>query len=78
MKTTINEKGLDNLLEEGALCEYCPYIKGSHYPGELCDGTYCNEAKGNYVECNDLEYEEETRSDIPTDVLGKSGEIFER
>ena len=52
----ITEKQLTDLLEEGALCEYCPYIKCSHYPGELCDGTYCEDAKYNYVESNNLEY----------------------
>lgn len=55
----ITEKQLTDLLEEGALCEYCPYIKCSHYPGELCDGTYCEDAKYNYVESNNLEYEED-------------------
>lgn len=39
----ITEKQLTDLLEEG----------------ELCDGTYCEDAKDNYVECNDLEYEED-------------------
>lgn len=55
----ITEKQLTDLLENGNLCEYCPYIKCSNYPGELCDGVYCEDAKDNYVECNDLEYEED-------------------
>lgn len=55
----ITEKQLTDLLENGNLCEYCPYFKCSNYPGELCDGVYCEDAKGNYVECNDLEYEED-------------------
>lgn len=55
----ITEKQLTDLLESGKLCEYCPYIKCSHYPGELCEGVYCEDAKDNYVECNDLEYEED-------------------
>lgn len=55
----ITEKQLTNLLENGNLCEYCPYFKCSNYPGELCDGVYCEDAKDNYVECNDLEYEED-------------------
>lgn len=54
----ITEKQLTDL-EEGALCEYCPYVKCSRYPGELCDGTYCEDAKDNYVESNNLEYEED-------------------
>ena len=58
MKTTINEKELDNLLEEGELCEYCPYVKCSHHPGELCEGVYCEDAKDNYIIENGLEYEE--------------------
>lgn len=55
----ITEKQLIDLLENGNLCEYCPYVKCSNYPGELCDGVYCEDAKDNYVECNDLEYEED-------------------
>nr|DAP92371.1 MAG TPA: protein of unknown function (DUF4809) [Caudoviricetes sp.] len=55
----ITEKQLTDLLENGNLCEYCPYVKCSNYPGELCDGVYCEDAKDNYVECNDLEYEED-------------------
>lgn len=55
----ITEKQLTNLLENGNLCEYCPYFKCSNYPGELCDGVYCEDAKDNYVESNDLEYEED-------------------
>lgn len=55
----ITEKQLTDLLENGNLCEYCPYFKCSNYPGELCDGVYCEDAKDNYVECNDLEYEED-------------------
>lgn len=54
----ITEKQLTDLLESGKLCEYCPYIKCSHYPGELCEGIYCDDAKDNYVESNNLEYEE--------------------
>lgn len=55
----ITEKQLADLLENGNLCEYCPYFKCSNYPGELCDGVYCEDAKDNYVECNNLEYEED-------------------
>lgn len=55
----ITEKQITDLLENGNLCEYCPYFKCSNYPGELCDGVYCEDAKDNYVECNDLEYEED-------------------
>lgn len=55
----IKESELNTLLENGDLCEYCPYFKCSNYPGELCDGVYCEDAKDNYVECNDLEYEED-------------------
>lgn len=55
----ITGKQLTDLLENGNLCEYCPYFKCSNYPGELCDGVYCEDAKDNYVECNDLEYEED-------------------
>ncbi|WAX07291.1 hypothetical protein BF698P1_00046 [Bacteroides phage BF698P1] len=55
----ITEKQLTDLLEDGNLCEYCPYVKCSNYPGELCDGVYCEDAKDNYVESNNLEYEED-------------------
>jgi hypothetical protein len=55
----ITEKQLTDLLESGKLCEYCPYIKCSHYPGELCEGVYCEDAKDSYVESNNLEYEED-------------------
>lgn len=55
----IKESELNTLLENGDLCEYCPYIKCSHYPGELCECIYCDDAKDNYVESNNLEYEED-------------------
>lgn len=55
----ITEKQLTDLLDNGNLCEYCPYVKCSNYPRELCDGVYCEDAKDNYVECSDLEYEED-------------------
>lgn len=55
----ITEEQLTDLLEDGKLCEYCPYVKYSHYPGELCEGVYCEDAKDNYVESNNLDYEED-------------------
>ena len=37
--------------ESGDLCAYCSYMKrGSHYPGELCEGRYCEEAYEEYKE----------------------------
>ena len=39
------------------LCDYCPYMKDNDYQsiGGLCEGSFCEEAKNNYVEENDLE-----------------------
>lgn len=53
----ITEKKLLDLLEDGALCDYCPYMKdsNSHSIGGLCEGSFCEDAKDNYVEENDLE-----------------------
>ena len=47
LKTKILEK----------LCDYCPYMKDNDYQsiGGLCEGSFCEEAKNNYVEENDLE-----------------------
>lgn len=57
----IKESELNILLEEGELCDYCPYVRGEiskgHY--DLCEGLYCEQAKDNYVIENDLDYEEE-------------------
>lgn len=37
--------------ESGDLCDYCSYMKrGSHYPGELCEGLYCEQAYDKYKE----------------------------
>ena len=37
--------------KSGDLCAYCSYMKGgSHYPGELCEGRYCEEAYEEYKE----------------------------
>lgn len=53
---TITEEQLDDLLEDGNLCEYCSFVKeGGHAPGTLCDGSFCESAKDNYVGENDLE-----------------------
>ena len=53
----ITEKELISLLEDGKLCDYCPYMKdNSHKPiSGLCEGSFCEEAKDAYVEENDLE-----------------------
>ncbi len=57
----IKESELNTLLENGDLCDYCPYVRGEiskgHY--DLCEGCYCEQAKDNYVFENDLDYEEE-------------------
>lgn len=53
----ITEKELISLIEDGILCDYCPYMKDSDYKtiGGLCEGSFCEEAKDAYVEENDLE-----------------------
>lgn len=53
----ITEKELTELLEDGNLCEYCPYMRNSDFRsiGGLCEGSFCEDAKDNYVEENDLE-----------------------
>lgn len=53
----ITEKELISLLEDGKLCDYCPYMKNSdcHSIGGLCEGSFCEDAKDNYVEENNLE-----------------------
>lgn len=44
--------------KSGDLCAYCSYMKGgSHYPGELCEGRYCEEAYEEYKEKMEAEYE---------------------
>lgn len=49
-----------NTLEEmgvsGDLCNYCSYMEGSHYPGEICEGNYCEEAYYRYL--TEIEEEE--------------------
>lgn len=51
----ITEKELIDLIEDGKLCEYCPYIRDYCHFGGLCEGSFCEEAKDNYVEENNLE-----------------------
>lgn len=43
----IKESELNILLEEGELCDYCPYVRGeiSNGPYDLCEGLYCEQAK---------------------------------
>lgn len=53
----IKESELNILLEEGELCDYCPYVRGE-ISNDLCEGCYCEQAKDNYVIENDLDYEE--------------------
>lgn len=53
----IKESELNTLLENGDLCDYCPYVRGEISKG-LCEGCYCEQAKDNYVLENDLDYEE--------------------
>lgn len=44
-------KTLQDMCESGDLCNYCSYkLNGSHYPGELCEGNYCEEAYDRYCE----------------------------
>lgn len=44
-------KTLKEMGESGDLCNYCSYMqRGSHYPGELCEGNYCEEAYDRYCE----------------------------
>lgn len=55
----IKESELNTLLENGDLCDYCPYVRGEIGLYDLCEGCYCEQAKDNYVLENDLDYEEE-------------------
>lgn len=53
----ITEKELISLAEDGKLCDYCPYMRNSEHRSisGLCEGIFCEDAKDNYVEENDLE-----------------------
>lgn len=51
----ITEKKLLDLLEDGTLCDYCHWDSEGHSIGGLCEGSFCENAKDNYVEENDLE-----------------------
>lgn len=53
----ITENGLNDLLERGELCDYCPFRRESSYRSlnGLCEGSFCEDAKDNYVDENDLE-----------------------
>ena len=66
----IKESELNILLEEGELCDYCPYVRDERSKGlydlcegcyceQACEGCYCEQAKDNYVIENDLDYEED-------------------
>lgn len=54
----IKESELNTLLENGDLCDYCPYVRGEIGLYDSCEGCYCEQAKDNYVLENDLDYEE--------------------
>lgn len=42
-------KTLKEMGESGDLCNYCSYMEGSHYPGQICEGIYCEEAYDRYI-----------------------------
>lgn len=60
IKTTINEKELDYLLEKEIVCEYCFLYRNNPTALELpCEKRFCENAKDNYIIENVLEYEED-------------------
>lgn len=49
-------KTLEEMCESGDLCNYCSYMERGHYPGEICEGNYCEEAYDRYL--TEIEEEE--------------------